>query len=45
MYENVIDKKGFIVDSNNVEYVGYDMSGGKQSNEFVTALLENKKVL
>ena len=40
---NIIDKTGFIVDSNNIEYIGYDMSGGKQSNEFVTRLLKNKE--
>ena len=40
---NIIDETGFIVDSNNGEYIGYDMSSGAQSNEFVTALLENKE--
>ena len=41
---NIIDETGFIVDSNEKEYVGYDMSSGEQSNEFVTALLKNKEV-
>ena len=40
---NIIDETGFIVDSNNGEYIGYDMSSGEQSNEFVIALLKNKE--
>ena len=40
---NVIDESGFIVDSNVSEYIGYDMTSGEQSNEFVTELLKNKK--
>ena len=40
---NIIDETGFIADSNNAEYIGYDMASGEQSNEFVTALLENKE--
>ena len=40
---NIIDETGFIADSNNSEYIGYDMTSGAQSNEFVTALLENKE--
>ena len=40
---NIIDEKGFIIDSNNQEYVGYDMRSGEQSGEFVTALLENNQ--
>ena len=40
---NIIDETGFIVDSNNSEYIGYDMSSGAQSNEFVIALLKNKQ--
>ena len=40
---NIIDETGFIVDSNNSEYIGYDMTSGEQSNEFVTALLKNKE--
>ena len=40
---NIIDETGYIVDSNNNEYVGYDMSSGDQSNEFVTNLLEKKE--
>ena len=38
---NIIDKRGFIIDSNKPEYIGYDMSSGEQSGEFVTVLLEN----
>ena len=41
---NIIDENGIICDSNVEEYIGYDMASGKQSNEFVTALLENKEV-
>ena len=37
---NLIDETGLIVDSSNSEYIGYDMRSGEQSNEFVTALLE-----
>ncbi len=40
---NIIDETHFIVNSNVEEYVGYDMTSGQQSNEFVTALLENKE--
>ena len=40
---NIIDETGFIVDSNVPEYIGYDMTSGEQSNEFVTALLKNNK--
>ena len=40
---NIIDETGFIVDSNKQEYIGYDMASGAQSNEFVTALLENNE--
>ena len=40
---NIIDKTGFIVDSNVSEYVGYDMASGEQSDEFVTAMLKNKE--
>ena len=40
---NIIDKNGIIFDSNMEEYIGYDMTSGAQSNEFVTALLENKQ--
>ena len=39
---NIIDENGFIVHSNVADYVGYDMSSGTQSNEFVTALLKDK---
>ena len=40
---NIIDETGYILDSNNAEYIGYEMASGEQSNEFVTALLENKE--
>ena len=40
---NIIDETASIVDSNVTEYIGYDMTSGAQSNEFVTALLENKE--
>ena len=40
---NIIDKSGYIVDSNNSEYVGYDMASGEQSKEFITALFENNE--
>ncbi len=40
---NIIDEKGYIADSNNKEYIGYEMASGSQSNEFVMALLEEKK--
>ena len=40
---NIIDETGIISDSNEKEYVGYDMTSGEQSNEFVTALLKNKE--
>ncbi len=40
---NIIDKTGFIVASNVEEYLGYDMTSGEQSNEFVTELLKNGK--
>ena len=40
---NIIDETGFIVNSNKEEYIGYDMTSGEQSNEFVTAILENKE--
>ena len=40
---NIIDETGFIVNSNVEEYIGYDMTSGEQSNEFVTALLKNKE--
>jgi len=41
---NIIDEKGYICDSNVEEYIGYDMASGEQSNEFVTVLLEDKKL-
>ena len=41
---NIIDETGFIVNSNVEEYIGYDMSSGEQSDEFVTALLKNKEM-
>ena len=37
---NIIDKNGYICDYNVKEYIGYDMTSGEQSNEFVTELLE-----
>ena len=37
---NIIDENGFICDSNVSDYVGYDMTSGAQSNEFVKALLK-----
>ena len=37
---NIIDETGYISDSNVAEYIGYDMSSGTQSNEFVTTLLD-----
>ena len=40
---NIIDETGIISDSNVAGYIGYDMASGEQSNEFVTALLENKQ--
>ena len=40
---NIIDETGFIVNSNVEEYVGYDMSSGAQSKEFVTALLDGSE--
>ena len=40
---NIIDQTCFIIDSNIDEYIGYDMTSGEQSNEFVTALIKNKK--
>ena len=40
---NIIDETGFIVSSNNEEYIGYDMTSGEQSNEFVVALLKDKQ--
>ena len=40
---NIIDETGYIVDTNNSEFLGYDMRNGEQSNEFVTALLVNKE--
>ena len=40
---NIINESGFIVDSNKSEYIGYDMSSGEQSNEFVTNILKDKK--
>ncbi|MBE7019220.1 MAG: hypothetical protein E7413_05035 [Ruminococcaceae bacterium] len=40
---NIIDENGYICDSNVQEYIGYDMTSGEQSNEFVTALLKGKE--
>ncbi len=40
---NIIDETGFIVDSNNDKYIGYDMTSGEQSNEFITAILKNNE--
>ena len=39
---NIIDETGFIIASGEEEYIGYDMTSGEQSNEFVTHLLRNK---
>ena len=38
---NIIDETGYIVNSNVDEYIGYDMTSGQQSDEFVKVLLEN----
>lgn len=35
---NIIDETGFIVDTNNKEYLNYDMASGKQSAEFLILL-------
>lgn len=35
---NVIDINGIITETNNVEYLGYDMSTGEQSSEFLVLL-------
>ena len=35
---NIIDKNGIIVDSNTKDYIGFDMSSGKQSAEFLCLL-------
>ena len=40
---NIIDEAGIIEDSNNLEYIGYEMASGEQSNEFVTALLKGNE--
>ena len=40
---NIIDENGIICDSNVEEYIGYDMTSGEQSNEFVTALLKGSE--
>ena len=40
---NIIDQTCFIIDSNIDEYIGYDMTSGEQSNEFVTSLIKNKQ--
>ena len=37
---NIIDGNALIADSNKSEYIGYDMTSGEQSNEFITALLK-----
>ncbi len=39
---NIIDENGFIIETNNAEYVGYDMASGEQSAEFLV-LLENER--
>ncbi len=35
---NIIDENGIIVQTNNEEYIGYDMSNGEQSAEFLILL-------
>lgn len=35
---NIINNEGIIVNSNNTEYIGYDMSSGEQSSEFLILL-------
>ncbi len=40
---NIIDETGIIAKSSLGEYIGYDMTSGEQSNEFVTALLVEKE--
>ncbi len=39
---NIIDENGIITETNNAEFVGYDMASGEQSAEFLV-LLEGKK--
>ena len=39
---NIINKSGVIADTNNTEYIGYDMASGEQSAEFLV-LLEGEK--
>ena len=40
---NIIDENAYISDSNVDAFIGYDMTSGEQSNEFVTALLKEKQ--
>lgn len=35
---NIIDENGIIINSNNRQYIGYDMSSGEQSAEFLVLL-------
>ncbi len=35
---NIIDEKGIICDTNNEEYIGYEMASGEQSAEFMVLL-------
>lgn len=39
---NIINEKGIIANTNNKEYIGYDMSSGEQSKEFLKLLNGNK---
>lgn len=40
---SVIDKNGIIIESNNPEYIGFDMASGEQSREFLCLLNGTKE--
>lgn len=40
---NIINKDGFIIKTNNSQYLGYDMASGEQSAEFLTLLNGEKE--
>ena len=39
---NIVNNEGIIINSTHNEYIGFDMKGSNQSNEFVKKLIEDK---